>query len=117
MHSRTVYLLTSLAAGMSLGHHLDHLIRQNAVGWPVTDEVNAFGAVVAWGVIESICRQWASELGPHGIRVAWLRTAGIPESIPDTPRPRHDRHHRQRARRRHATEPCDRAIAGAAGRF
>jgi NAD(P)-dependent dehydrogenase (short-subunit alcohol dehydrogenase family) len=42
------------------------------------------GTIVAWGVIESICRQWASELGPHGIRVAWLRTAGIPESIPDT---------------------------------
>jgi 3-oxoacyl-[acyl-carrier protein] reductase len=42
------------------------------------------GTIVAWGVIESICRQWASERGPQGIRVAWLRTAGIPESIPDT---------------------------------
>jgi hypothetical protein len=29
---------------MSLGHHLDHLIRGNAVGWPVTEEVNAFTA-------------------------------------------------------------------------
>jgi hypothetical protein len=27
---------------MSLGHHLDHVIRHNAVGWPLTDEVNAF---------------------------------------------------------------------------
>jgi len=42
------------------------------------------GTIVAWGVIETICRQWASELGPQGIRVAWLRTAGLPESIPDT---------------------------------
>jgi 3-oxoacyl-[acyl-carrier protein] reductase len=42
------------------------------------------GTIVAWGVIESVCRQWASELGPLGIRVVWLRTAGIPESIPDT---------------------------------
>ena len=26
---------------MSLGHHLDHLIRGNAVGWPLTEQVNA----------------------------------------------------------------------------
>jgi hypothetical protein len=42
MHSQTLYRLTWLALGLSLGHHLDHLIRGNAVGWPVTDEVNAF---------------------------------------------------------------------------
>ncbi len=27
---------------MSLGHHLDHVIRHNAVGWPLTGKVNAF---------------------------------------------------------------------------
>jgi DMSO/TMAO reductase YedYZ heme-binding membrane subunit len=42
MHSRTLYRLTYLAAAMSLGHHLDHVIRHNAVGWPLTDQVNAF---------------------------------------------------------------------------
>jgi hypothetical protein len=42
MHDGTLYRLTWLAAAMSLGHHLDHLIRGNAVGWPVTDQVNAF---------------------------------------------------------------------------
>ena len=42
MHDRVLYRLTWLAAAMSLGHHLDHLIRGNAVGWPVTEEVNAF---------------------------------------------------------------------------
>jgi 3-oxoacyl-[acyl-carrier protein] reductase len=42
------------------------------------------GTIVAWGVIESSCRQWASELGPLGVRVVWLRTAGIPDAIPDT---------------------------------
>ena len=42
MHDRVLYRLTWLAAAMSLGHHLDHLIRGNAVGWPVTDQVNAF---------------------------------------------------------------------------
>ena len=42
MHSRTLYRLTWLAAALSLGHHLDHVIRPNAVGWPLTDQVNAF---------------------------------------------------------------------------
>jgi heme exporter protein D len=44
MQSVILYRLTWLAAAMSLGHHLDHLIRGNAVGWPVTDQVNAFTA-------------------------------------------------------------------------
>jgi hypothetical protein len=42
MHRRILYRLTYLAAAMSLGHHLDHLVRHNAVGWPLTDQVNAF---------------------------------------------------------------------------
>src|SRR5215217_6630948 len=42
MHSQALYRLTWLAAALSLGHHLDHLIRHNAVGWPLTDQVNAF---------------------------------------------------------------------------
>ena len=42
MHDRILYRLTWLAATLSLGHHLDHLIRGNAVGWPLTEEVNAF---------------------------------------------------------------------------
>jgi hypothetical protein len=43
MRDRTIlYRLTWLAAALSLGHHLDHVIRGNAVGWPLDDEVNAF---------------------------------------------------------------------------
>jgi hypothetical protein len=42
MHSRILYRLTYLAAAMSLGHHVDHAIRHNAVGWPLTGQVNAF---------------------------------------------------------------------------
>jgi hypothetical protein len=38
----TIYVLTYLAAALSLGHHVDHVIRGNAVGWPLTGEVNAF---------------------------------------------------------------------------
>jgi hypothetical protein len=44
MHSTVLYRLTYLAAAMSLGHHLDHVIRDNAVGWPLTGQVNAFTA-------------------------------------------------------------------------
>jgi hypothetical protein len=47
MRDRTLYALTFLAVAMSLGHHLDHLIRGNAVGWPVTGDVNAFTASLA----------------------------------------------------------------------
>src|SRR5512132_2203908 len=40
--NKVLYRLTWLALVLSLGHHLDHLLRGNAVGWPVTEEVNAF---------------------------------------------------------------------------
>jgi hypothetical protein len=42
MHSRTIYLLTLAGAAMSLVHHVDHAIRGNAIGWPLSGEVNAF---------------------------------------------------------------------------
>jgi hypothetical protein len=42
MHRRILYGLTYLAASLSLAHHTDHVIRYNAVGWPLTGEVNAF---------------------------------------------------------------------------
>jgi len=42
MNSTVLVRLTYLAAFLSLGHHLDHAIRGNHVGWPLTGEVNAF---------------------------------------------------------------------------
>ena len=56
-HDKVLYRLTWLALALSLGHHLDHLIRGNAVGWPVTDQVNAFTAslivypIIATGLV------------------------------------------------------------------
>jgi NAD(P)-dependent dehydrogenase (short-subunit alcohol dehydrogenase family) len=41
------------------------------------------GTGVAFDAIESLCRQWATELGPKGIRVVWLQTTGLPEAISD----------------------------------
>jgi 3-oxoacyl-[acyl-carrier protein] reductase len=39
------------------------------------------GLQVAFGAVESLRRNLACELGPHGIRVLTLQTGGIPESI------------------------------------
>jgi 3-oxoacyl-[acyl-carrier protein] reductase len=40
------------------------------------------GVKVAFDAVESLRRQWATELGAHGIRVVTLKTGGIPETIP-----------------------------------
>ncbi len=45
------------------------------------------GTGVAFDAIESQCRQWATELGPKGIRVVWLQTTGIAEAIRDELQP------------------------------
>ena len=37
------------------------------------------------GMPSSLLRQFAAELGPKGVRVAWLRTAGFAESILEAP--------------------------------
>jgi NAD(P)-dependent dehydrogenase (short-subunit alcohol dehydrogenase family) len=40
------------------------------------------GFVVALDALEGLRRQWATELGPYGIRVVTLKSAGVPEVIP-----------------------------------
>jgi enoyl-[acyl-carrier-protein] reductase (NADH) len=40
------------------------------------------GLQVAFQAMEALRRNLASELGPHGIRVLTLQTAGVPETIP-----------------------------------
>ena len=39
------------------------------------------GFKIALDALEGLRRQWALELGSHGIRVVTLKTGGIPESI------------------------------------
>ncbi|HZD02231.1 MAG TPA: hypothetical protein VFA46_19185 [Actinomycetes bacterium] len=62
----TLYRLTWLAAAMSLGHHLDHVIRHNAVGWPLTGQVNAFTiSLVVYPVIATgLLLYRAGRVGP-----------------------------------------------------
>jgi NAD(P)-dependent dehydrogenase (short-subunit alcohol dehydrogenase family) len=43
------------------------------------------GTGVTFDAIESLCRQWACELGRSGVRVAWLQTTGLPEAVADIP--------------------------------
>jgi hypothetical protein len=66
MYDRTLYRLTCLAAAMSLGHHFDHVIRDNAVGWPLTDQVNAFTAslVVYPVIVTGLLAYRAGRVGP-----------------------------------------------------
>ena len=42
MRNGVLYGLIALAALLSVGHHLDHAIRGNHVGWPLTAEVTPF---------------------------------------------------------------------------
>ena len=48
------------------------------MAFPLTGSFGVEGAA-----IEGICRSLASELGPQGVRVICLRSAGSPESFPD----------------------------------
>jgi 3-oxoacyl-[acyl-carrier protein] reductase len=49
------------------------------------------GTGVTFDAIESLCRQWASELGPLGIRVVWVRTTGLPETLAEGVHPAYGR--------------------------
>jgi NAD(P)-dependent dehydrogenase (short-subunit alcohol dehydrogenase family) len=37
------------------------------------------GSHIAWSALAGLCRQLASELGPHGVRVLWLLSPGSPD--------------------------------------
>ncbi|MFW6090781.1 MAG: SDR family NAD(P)-dependent oxidoreductase [Actinomycetota bacterium] len=41
------------------------------------------GFKIALDALEGLRRQWACELGPHGIRVVTLKSGGVPETIPE----------------------------------
>ena len=42
------------------------------------------GAHIAWSALAGLCRQLAAELGPAGIRVAWILSPGSPDSSSDS---------------------------------
>jgi len=66
-----------------------HMIRQRsgvilAFGGSGTQTLPGLeGFKIALDAVEGLRRQWACELGTHGIRVVTLKTGGIPESMPE----------------------------------
>jgi len=98
MHNSTLYRLTWLAAALSLGHHLDHLIRHNAVGWPLTGQVNAFTIslvvypVIATGLLLYRAGRvgsgfWALVSGGGAVTPLLLVSAQLAEASPSRPTP------------------------------
>jgi NAD(P)-dependent dehydrogenase (short-subunit alcohol dehydrogenase family) len=79
---RTMFLTSRAAAR--------HMIRQGSgvilvfggYGDPMPD-YNLGGLQVAFQAMEALRRNFACELGPHGIRVVTLQTAGIVDSLPE----------------------------------
>jgi 3-oxoacyl-[acyl-carrier protein] reductase len=79
---RTMFLTSRAAAR--------HMIRQGSgvilvfggSGDPMRDYYIG-GTQVAFEAMESMRRQLAAELGPHGVRVVTLRTGGVPETFPE----------------------------------
>ena len=84
---RILYGLIFLAMFLSLGHHIDHIIRGNHVGWPLTAEVNAF--TYSLGIYPLILLGlylyasgrvgrgfWALLSGSGAVFVAWIHFGG-----------------------------------------
>jgi 3-oxoacyl-[acyl-carrier protein] reductase len=49
------------------------------------DHQNLGTVQVGMDTVEALRRQWASELGPHGVRLLTMLTGGIVETFPDIP--------------------------------
>ncbi|WP_436777320.1 SDR family NAD(P)-dependent oxidoreductase [Yinghuangia sp. YIM S09857] len=81
----TTHLTTTKAAAR-------HMVRQESgvlLFFGGSDHANTLpgmGSVqVGMDAVESLRKQWAAELAPHGVRTVTLLTGGIVDSFPDTP--------------------------------
>ncbi len=74
MNDRRLYRLIYLAAFLSAGHHIDRLIRGNAVGWPLTSNLNGFTAslVIYPIVLTGLALYRAGRVGPG----FWILVSG-----------------------------------------
>ena len=79
---RTQFLTSRAAARHMIWQGSGVILFFGGDGDPVPDYYLG-GFQVALTAIESLRRNLASELGPHGIRVVSLRTGGVPETIPE----------------------------------
>jgi len=81
----TTQLITTKAAAR-------HMVKQESgvllfFGGSETAHINpGMGNVqIGFDAVESLRRQWAVELAPHGVRTVTLLTGGIVDTFPDTP--------------------------------
>ena len=82
MNAMRTQFLTTGAAARYMVRRGSGVILHFGGGGPQT-QPGLGGFKIALDAMEGLRRQWAVELGPHGIRVVTLKTGGIPESIPD----------------------------------
>ena len=80
---RTQFLTSRAAARHMIPQGSGVILFFGGYGDPVPDYYIG-GFQVALGAMESLRRQLASELGPHGIRAVTLQTGGVPETIPES---------------------------------
>jgi 3-oxoacyl-[acyl-carrier protein] reductase len=79
---RTTFLTARAAARHMISQGSGAILFFGGSGDPIRDYFIG-GTQVAFDAVESMRRQLAVELGPHGIRTVTLKTGGIPESIPE----------------------------------
>lgn len=75
--------LTTRAAARHMVRRGSGVILHFGGGGPQT-QPGMGGFKIALDAIEGLRRQWAVELGPHGIRIVTLKTGGVPETIDDS---------------------------------
>lgn len=78
----TTFLTSRAAARHMIGQGSGVILMFGGSGDPMRDYYIG-GTQVAFEAMESMRRQLAAELGPHGVRVVTLRTGGVPGTIPE----------------------------------
>jgi NAD(P)-dependent dehydrogenase (short-subunit alcohol dehydrogenase family) len=76
---RTQFLTTRAAARYMTKQEAGVILAFGGTGEPVP---LLGGLCVAFDAVESLRRQWACELGPHGVRFVTIKTGGVPETVP-----------------------------------
>ena len=76
---RTQFLTTRAAARHMINQKSGVILAFGGSGPQTPPGLGGFK--VSLDALEGLRRQWAVELGPHGIRVITLQTGGIPESL------------------------------------
>jgi 3-oxoacyl-[acyl-carrier protein] reductase len=78
---RTTFLTSRAAARHMIRQGSGVILTFGGSGDPMRDYYIG-GTQVAFEALETIRRQLAAELGPHGVRTVTLRTGGVPETLP-----------------------------------